>query len=281
MKLLTVDDATAGHPRMYRVSVTAQWIIVPVLGGIVGWLGWLVVLGTPGWQWSDMLLGWCAAWLALFGALMANDLRKALKSTAWLAATDDGGLYIKLRSYQNIGWGSGGLQVLFLPWREIRCARLLDRTWVTPSSRTRSRRERQRYVEFDVSPRLDLAELRTILANDRDGRPDGIKRKARWGHFPVSVERERTIRVEWRARPSIKHFMAEVAAWVNIDTPEKGIVNATATDVGDSALEELARRGDLMGLIRALRVRDDLSLVEAKERAQAMIAGTDGRAVGS
>lgn len=61
----------------------------------------------------------------------------------------------------------------------------------------------------------------------------------------------------------------------------KGTVDATAPDVGDSALEELARRGDLMGLIRALRVRDDLSLVEAKERAQAMIAGTDGRAEGS
>lgn len=123
MKLLTLDEAMAAHPRCYRVSVMSQWIIAVVLGQIIGWL----------------------CWLGLFWALIVNDLRKALKPTAWVAATADDGVFIKWRSYQNLGWDVDDAQVLFLPWREIRRIRRHDRTWITPSgdrSRRRDRRHR-------------------------------------------------------------------------------------------------------------------------------------------
>ncbi|MCX6612241.1 MAG: hypothetical protein NTW74_15485, partial [Acidobacteria bacterium] len=55
--------------------------------------------------------------LLLFGV---NDLRKALKPTAWLAALGNGKLYLKWRSYQNAHWGMDDVQVVAIPLHEIR-----------------------------------------------------------------------------------------------------------------------------------------------------------------
>jgi len=190
-----------------------------------------------------------------------------------LAATDDSGLFITWRSYLNLRWGLGGRQVLLLPWREIRWAHRVDQTLITSPHRSGSRRyERKQFVEFHVAPRVDLTELRTILANERDGRPDGVKQHTKWEHFPVSVEGDSTIRVEWRTQPGLQHFFEEAAVWVEIDAPEEGTIDASSPTVTDGELQDLARQGEVMPLIGALQRRDDLSLTEAKERADAMIA---------
>jgi hypothetical protein len=273
MQLLTLDEAMARNPRYYRVTVLAQWSLTVVFGGIVGWICWLALqAGAKGALFRGMMI-WMALWLGLFWWLMLNDLRKALKPTAWLAATDDSGLFIKWRSYQNLRWGLGGRQVLFLPWREIRRAHRVDQTVITSPRRSGGRRyATKQFVELEVAPRVDLTELRTILANERDGRPDGVKQNTKWGHFPVSVEGDSTIRVEWRARPNLKHFIEEAAVWVEIDAPEEGTIDASSPTVSDDDLRELARQGELMSLMAALRRRDGLSLEEAKERAESMMA---------
>ncbi len=273
MQLLSLDEAMAGHPRYYRVTVLSQWIMVFVFGAIVGWLCWLTLWRTADARLAKVLLLWMIFWLGLFWFLMLNDLRKALKASAWLAATDDSGLFIRWRSYQNLGWGLSGRQVVFLSWREIRRARRVDATMITPEGQSGRRRSQTTHsVEFDVAPRVELDELRGILAAERDGRPDGVKQKTKWGHFPVTVEGESTIRVEWRARPSLHHFMEEMAAWVEVGESASSTTDVSSPDVTDQTLGTLARQGSVMGLIAALRHRDGLSLVEAKERAERMIA---------
>lgn len=272
MKLLTLDEATAGHPRVYRVSVLSQWLSVLILGGInvaLLWFGWS---GRAGWDLMDYLIAWTLFWLGLFWSLMVNDLRKALSPAGWLAALDGDGLFIKWRSYQNIGWGTDGPQVAFIPWREIRQARRLDKSWITHDAEGHQRHEKRRYVELEVTRRVSLDELRGILANERDGRPGGSKMKTKWGHFPVSIEGESTIRVEWRARPSITRFIEDLRWSVSIDEPARATNDSTVADVTDATLQELARRGDVLELITAIRARDDVSLTEARSLAQAMIA---------
>jgi hypothetical protein len=182
------------------------------------------------------------------------------------------GLLIKWRSYQNIGWGTEGPQVAFLPWREVLLARRLDKTWITRGNEGDPREERRRYVEFELGRGVALDELRGILANEREGRPGGLKMKTRWGHFPVSVEGDRTIRVEWRARVSIGRFMEDLRSWVAVDEPARATNDSSRTTVDDATLGELARRGEVLPLITAIRRREDLSLTEAKQRAEAMIA---------
>ncbi|MEQ1892511.1 MAG: hypothetical protein ABL998_08230, partial [Planctomycetota bacterium] len=54
--------------------------------------------------------------------------------------------------------------------------------------------------------------------------------------------------------------------------PERDEVDLHA-EVSDAALRELARTGDLFGLVRTLRAHDrGLSLADAKDRASALIA---------
>ncbi len=203
---------------------------------------------------------------------MVNDLRKALSPAGWLAASDEHGLFIKWRSYQNTGWGTDGPQVVFVSWRDIRQARRLDQTWITRESQNSQKREKRRYVELDLLRGISLAELRRILADERDRRPGGRKMKTRWGHFPVSIERHSTLRVEWRSRTSIARFIEELRSWVAIDEPARATNDSTVADVADATLQELARRGDVMALTAAIRLRDDVSLTEARILAQKMIA---------
>jgi hypothetical protein len=254
------------------VSVLSQWSTVIILGGINGALLWFAWSGKAGWNLMDFLVAWTVFWLGLFWLMMANDLRKARLPAGWLAASDEHGLFIKWRSYQNIGWGTDGPQVVFVSWRDIRQARRLDQTWITRESQNSQTQETRRYVELDLVRGISLAELRRILADERDGRPGGVKMKTKWGHFPVSIEGESTIRVEWRSRTSIARFIEELRSWVAIDEPARATNDSTVADVADATLEELARRGDVMALTATIRLRDDVSLAEARTLAQAMMA---------
>ena len=123
---------------------------------------------------------------------------------------------------------------------------------------------------------MDTTELAKRLAEERDGRPSGKKQSTRWGHFPVSIEPENVLRIEWRARPGTEAFVGILSGHgIAIDRPR-----ASKSDLRDQAdpaqLAELARRGDTMTLIRVLRTHGDMSLADAKEQAEAMIREARG-----
>ena len=56
MKLLTLDEASTGHPRVYPVSVLSQCSTVVILGGINGALLWFAWRGKAGWDVLDFLM---------------------------------------------------------------------------------------------------------------------------------------------------------------------------------------------------------------------------------
>ncbi len=214
----------------------------------------------------------------LFWATAANDVRKALRATAWLTAFGPEGLFVKWRSYQNSHWGTDDVQVVRVPIEAIRSARVLNRWWVTPDGRYGGgRSEPARYVELRLAPHVDLTVLARHLTDERAGRPNGrsIGWKGMWGDVPVSVEDGSVLRIRWRAWPTAAGFVAELGA--------RGVtIAASSTDEldlhgppSDAALRELARTGDVFGLVRTLRAHDrGLSLADAKARATALIASS-------
>jgi hypothetical protein len=147
---------------------------------------------------------------------------------------------------------------------------------VTPDGRYGGgRSEPARYVELTLAADVDLTDLRRHLADEGAGRPNGrsIGWKGMWGEVPVSVEDGQVIRVRWRAWPRADAFVAMLARHgVRRDATRADEVDLHAR-ADDDALRELARKGDLFGLIRTLRVHDrSLSLADAKARATALVA---------
>lgn len=278
LRLLALREVPLPGLRVFRVAILSRALTTLILGAVVAacvWIGWSGGIaftrrdGIPG-----FIAWWAAFWLGLFWIFFANDLRKAAKPTAWLAAAGDDGVYLKWRSYQNLQWGIDDPQVVFIPYRAIAGAQLHRRTWLTPARRHGgTRAESCSYVELRLSAFVDAAEVGERLEQERAGRPGGRVTHMKWGHFPLSLEPDNVLRIEWRARPGAKAFL-EVLARHGIAVEAAKASSADLADSpDDAALRELARRGDLFGLIRTLRRGSDMSLEEASAKAKALIGG--------
>ncbi len=81
------------------------------------------------------------------------------------------------------------------------------------------------------------------------------------------------VRIEWDANSGIVVLLDDLQdAGVRIDQELRTKADLTANSNNDNDLYELARRGDLMALVRVLRVRDKtLALSQARDQAKAMI----------
>lgn len=222
---------------------------------------------------ATFIAWWIVFWLGLFWLILANLCLKSLKPSAWLVRADSQGLYIKWRSYQNVAWQTEGPQVLYVPYANIAEARRHKRRWNTPENRHGGNREvRNTFLELQLR-NTDTTELARRLADERAGHPDGKKiRQGRWGHYPVALEPNDLLRIEWRASPGIKTILALLSErGVNIASPMRS-ANDLTSQAGEADLQELARQGDLMTMIRVMRANSDISLEEARTKAKAMIA---------
>jgi hypothetical protein len=275
LQVLPLEDAPLAGIRVYRVPVVGRAIAVavfaaPFLWGLAAWLAGRISLGGAGIL-PLFMLGWIGFWLALILLFFVLDLRKALSPQAWLARLTDDGVFIKLRSYQNAV--ATGSQVLFVPFSAIRSANALRKTWVTRAERGGTVERRQECVDIAIDADISLALLDAALDVERAGeyarkRPSGSR--TIWRHYPVSIEPGNVVRVEWRARPAVDDFLSYLGAHARIgegtDSASDLRVNAD-----DASLRELARRGEVMELVRVIHVRDGGSLAAARERAERMI----------
>jgi hypothetical protein len=143
LPLLRPADVDLSSGQLFRVSARAFATITIVMGVLVAaciWIGWRggVVFGGRG-MIPAVLAWWVVFWLGLFLLFYANDWRKARKPSAWLALATGEGVYLKYRSYRNLGWNQDVSQVAFVPYELIESARIERHTWLTPESQSATR----------------------------------------------------------------------------------------------------------------------------------------------
>lgn len=267
LRLLSLDKVPRDCRHTFVPAV--HWVSLTALLGVVIGCLWLALERTA-WGW------WGVFWLGGFWLLLMHTVLKTRHADAWLVKVADDGLYIKWRSYQNVAHGRDGLQVVFVPFARIAVARAHKKSWTTPDSFAGGGRDvRHRFLELRLVNRLGLDHLRQCLDDERGRRFQ--RSRAVWQHYPVSLEENYVLRVEWDARPSIEFLLENLqASGVQIDHELRSDVDLTTTAASDGEMDELARRGDLMALVRILRVRDrTLDLTQAREQASELIEQRD------
>ncbi|MSQ73558.1 MAG: hypothetical protein EXR27_20115 [Betaproteobacteria bacterium] len=282
LNFLSPDGVPLERLEVFRATILSRVLAVLIVGAIVAacaWVGWRggVAFGKGG-ALPGFIAWWIAFWLGLYWLFVAADLRKALaraggRPVAWLAAVGDEAVYVKWRSYLNAHWGAADPQVVAVPFGAIRSAFAHRRTWITPARRHGGdRSETHAFVELRLSTLVDTRALAARLAEERDSRPGGRpKQHSTWRHFPVSLELQNVLRIEWRARPAADEFLEVLRKHgVAIEGEQASRVDLTASH-SEAELTELARRGDSIGLIRVLRRGRDISLTDAKQEADRLI----------
>ena len=258
LRLLTLRNVPSNGGRVFRVATLSLALAVLFVGALVAaciWIGWRggIALGR-----RDGIPAFIAWWIVIcflpYWLIVLHDWRKARRPDAWLATADKEGVYVKWRSYQNAHWPADDVQVVFIAYGLIGAAREHKRRLLTPEDRGGIRAEGHSYVELRLMPLTDTAPLAQALANERASRPGGKeKKKSTWRHFPVSVEPGNVVRIEWRARPGTRAFLDVLQQHgVAIDAARAGTLDLTR-EADDAHLQELARSGDRMALIRVLR----------------------------
>ena len=267
LRLVSLDEVPSDWRREFVPAV--HWVSLAALLAVVVGCVWLALAHTP-WGW------WCVFWLGGFWLLLIHSAIKTRHADAWLVRVGNNGLYVKWRSYQNVAHGRDGLQVVFIPFARIAAARAHKKSWTTPDHMSGGGREvRHRFLELRMVNWLGLDALRRCLDDERSGR---LKRsKGVWHHYPVSIEGNDVLRIEWDARPGIAVLLDDLkAVGVRIDQELRTEADLTGDSNNNDELSELARRGDLMSLVRVLRARDkSLDLLQAREKAMAMIDGSE------
>jgi hypothetical protein len=206
LHLLSLAAVPAEGLQHYRVS-TAGPVAATVLVGVwvlaCAWVAWSGGIGKV--IISPALAGWASFWIGLYWLYVANDLRKALKPEAWIAALGPDGVYVNFRSYRNIGLGEAGPQVVLLPYSLIAVAR----GELSEAAAAHSVEAASRFVELELRD-ADTSALEQSLAEERDGRPGGVPlTRILWRESPVSFE-PGFVRIDWRARPGVAVFLFEL-----------------------------------------------------------------------
>jgi hypothetical protein len=210
---------------------------------------------------------WIGLWTALLWTISTVTIRRAAHPDGWLLRVADDGCWLKFRSYLHVARSRDETQVVFLPWARVAMAREHRRRWTTPRNRSGGGRDSGgRFLELHLDD-IDTTALAAALANEHT--LNGFQ------HTPVSLEPGGVLRIEWYARPSLRRVLplleargVEIGARVRSDSDLTQIGSEALSAQDEAALAELARRGDSMGVIRALRARSGMSLLEAREKAK-------------
>jgi hypothetical protein len=134
--------------------------------------------------------------LLLFSALSAVMLWRAHSPANWLLACDGRRVLIKFRSYLNAAFPAGVAHVLEIVLTDVEAVRATQSELRGQDSAGETLREHLLFLDVRLKPGVDLSELQERLRGERQLRGGGTA----WRHYPVSVQNDRTIRIEWRSK---------------------------------------------------------------------------------
>ncbi len=211
------------------------------------------------------LLGWVAFWFAIFALIILKMLRDRLRPTNWLVRLQTNGILVKYRSYLNPGLPAEDPVVVFISFSEVEWIRENRmRRNIPGGTRGDDDVRLQTYAELKVRNESDLKELETHLAAERQTR--GPYLKTWYGgrcrslslDYPVHIANDGIVRIEWRVRPKVSGFLAEMKPYVaeapglrsSVDYRDAEKLNAKQQE---EMLLELLSTGDRIGALRAAK----------------------------
>jgi hypothetical protein len=233
-----------------------------------------------------LVFGWLkSVWPAYLGAgviifclLIFHQLILArFRPSNWLLRLDDEGLFIKFRSYLNDRFPEYDLTVVFLPFSDIRSAKLVREKQELQDYRGHAgtTTKLRKYVELEVSS--DCRQLSEELAKERERVFKGKAiSSARYGDFPVRVVAPDRVQMDWTVVPGVQTMLDALTRHTLVRAAEassKDFVNLEklSREQQEARLLELAESGDKIGAIAMARRLYSYDLAAAKQFVEALL----------
>jgi hypothetical protein len=237
-----------------------------------------------------LVLGWVKnAWLAYYVAaviaicllIFQRLVTARFLSSNWLMRMTDHGLFVKFRSYLNHHFSNQDPTVLFLPYSEVRSARLVkerrelpdldDGSGLTNTIKTR------RLIELELAG--DSTELSEALADERKrvfNKPIRGSAKMRYHHLPVRLASATLLTIEWSVVPRVEKFLDALTRHTlvqSVHKSSKDFVDLQSLSPADqkSRLRELAEAGDMIEAVAIARQLYSYDLTTAKAFVESLI----------
>ena len=211
------------------------------------------------------LLVWVALWFAIFALILFKVRRDRMRPMNWLVRLQTSGVLVKYRSYLNPGLPAQDAVVVFIPFSEIEWVRKNRvRKNILGGTRGGDELRFQTYAELKIRNESDLKELEKHLAAERQMQGPylktwyGSRRRGISRHYPVYIDSGGVVRIEWRVRPKLSAFLAEMKSHVAEAPGPRSSVDYRNADKltakqQEEILLELLATGDRIGALRAAR----------------------------
>jgi hypothetical protein len=196
-------------------------------------------------------------------------------SANWLVRLTDNGVFIKFRSYLNNHFDAQDFVVLFLPFSELRSARMVKERQEVPDRNTRSTTitTTKRILELELAEKT--VELAVALGTERERvfgkmpRTNG-RMSTRYQHFPVRLASPTLLRIEWGVVPKIQTLLNALTRHTLVSASAEEQKDYTHLENLDrkeqeARLLELAESGDMIGAIAIARKLYSYDLTTAKQ----------------
>jgi len=162
-----------------------------------------------------------SAAIILLLLLMRRFITARFHASNWLVRMGDEGLFLHYRSYLNEHLSADDPTVVFLPFHDIRSARLVREKVETPDPSRHNTAETQilHWVEFDLA--IDPAPLAAALDTERS-RPAAMEKhwhgesSTLYLDYPVLMQPPSILRVKWQVVPRASVFLDALRPRVEI-----------------------------------------------------------------
>ena len=260
----TADVPQTERDLVFRMSrLHAVLTVLACLGFCV----WFILHTWP----HPKIAYWVSGVILMFLLLLHRLVTNRFHPLNWLVRVGDEGLFIHFRSYLNDQLSPDDPTVVFLPYPEIRSARLVREHVTKPDMNGRSTTEIQHWVELELA--TDTAALVDALGTER-GRPAAMEK--RWYgtsstlylDYPVQMQTPPFLRVRWQVVPRSAVLLdalrprVEIAPEVKVSEDFFALQNLPAAEQ-EKRLRELNERGQTMAAIYMARRLYGCNLTEA------------------
>jgi hypothetical protein len=240
MRLLRLSEVgQTTENSVFRYSVTRPALLAFVLIATGGALVTTQVAGRTG---PGYLAGYLVVVLLVCLILVRRIILARLRPSNWLAQIARDGVFIQFRSYFNYHLPSDDLTVVFIPFSDIRSARLI-RERVTIPDEDGYRHEYRRLVELELAGDFDALSAALKAEAAKPGPRENTwygTTSSLYKHYPVRIACPPFLQVEWAAVPSAAKFLGALQPFTTISPPVA--VSEDLADFGKLSRQEQEKR---------------------------------------